>query len=75
MDQDTLYRVIEEKDRAAVAVGNADLLKNVGKIMTKISAPVASTGKQGEALVFKLKSNEGQYNIHCIEEMFKERML
>jgi len=59
----TVDRVILERVRAAVAIGNADLLSNVGTIMAKISVPVAFTGKQGEATVFKRKSNEEHYNI------------
>ena len=65
MDGQNLDRVIEEKVRAAVAVGNADLLKNIGAMIHKISAPVASTSKQCEAPVFKRKSNEEQYKINA----------
>jgi len=48
-----------------MAVGNADLLKNIGAMIHKISASVACTSKQGEAPVFKRKSNEEQYKTNA----------
>lgn len=64
MDEQKLNSVIEEKVRAAVAIGNADLLKNISSMITQISAPVASSSRQSETPVFKRKSNEEQYKLN-----------
>ena len=61
MDEQNLNSVIEEKIRAAVTIGNADLLQNISPMINKISAPVKLLAlvdsKQSEAPVFKRKSN------------------
>jgi len=57
MDEQNLNSVKEEKDPAFVAIGNADLLKNItcSNMITQISAPVATSSRQSEAPVFKRK--------------------
>jgi len=68
MDEQNLNSVIEEKVRAAVAIRNADLLKNIRNMITQIIAPVAAPSRQPEAPVFKRKSNEEQYMLIFIKQ-------
>ena len=57
MDEEKLNSVIEDKVRAAVAIGNADLLKNISSMITLL--PVDNLRP-----VFKRKSNEEQYQLN-----------
>ncbi|XP_053398087.1 uncharacterized protein LOC123550494 [Mercenaria mercenaria] len=61
MDEGAMEAMIQEKVQSALKANNEDLLKNIGRMMEKISSPSIVSVNSTEIPKFKRKSNDEQF--------------